>query len=176
MAAAATFGTSDRDSASSGWTTWSPTGFLGQDVFGATLGIVGLGEIGEAMARRARGFDMRVLYTSRTRKPEVEARLGCEYTALDGLLAQSDFVSLHMPLNAETRGMIGARELELMKPTAILVNTARGGVIDQEALIAALRQNGMPALRSMSRSPNRCRWRTALQPSERHHHATHRQR
>ena len=139
MAAARNVVASDRDTRAGGWTTWSPTGFLGQDVFGATLGIVGLGEIGEAMARRALGFRMRVVYTSRTRKPEAEARFGCRFVGLDELLAQSDFVSLHVPLNGSTRGMIGARELRLMKTSAILVNTARGQVVDQGALIAALR-------------------------------------
>ncbi|MBK7329869.1 MAG: D-glycerate dehydrogenase [Dehalococcoidia bacterium] len=139
MAAARNVVASDRDTRAGGWTTWSPTGFLGQDVFGATLGIVGLGEIGEAMARRALGFRMRVVYTSRTGKPEAEARFGCRFVELDELLAQSDFVSLHVPLNGSTRGMIGARELRLMKTSAILVNTARGQVVDQGALIAALR-------------------------------------
>ncbi len=139
LAAARNVVASDRDTRAGGWTTWSPTAFLGQDIFGATLGIVGLGEIGVAMARRARGFDMRVLYASRSRKPEAEVRLGVEYVALDQLLRDSDFVSLHTPLNPETRHLIGARELALMKPSAILVNSARGGVVDQEALIAALR-------------------------------------
>jgi len=139
MAAARNVVASDRDTRAGGWTTWSPTGFLGQDVFGATLGIVGLGEIGEAMARRALGFRMRVVYTSRTRKPEAEARFGCRFVEIGELLAQSDFVSLHVPLNGSTRGMIGARELRLMKTSAILVNTARGQVVDQGALIAALR-------------------------------------
>lgn len=82
---------------------------------------------------------MRVLYASRTRKPEVEQRLGLEFVALQDLLRQSDFVSLHTPLTPETRHLIGARELSLMKPTALLVNTARGGVVDQDALIVALR-------------------------------------
>ncbi len=138
MAGARNVVASDRDTRAGGWKTWSPTAFLGQDVFGATLGIVGLGEIGEAMARRARGFEMRVLYASRTRKPDIEARLGIEFVPLEDLLRQSDFVSLHTPLTPETRHFIGARELSLMKPTALLVNTARGGVVDQDALIAAL--------------------------------------
>lgn len=139
MAGARNVVSSDRDTRAGGWTTWSPTAFLGQDVFGATLGIAGLGEIGEAMARRARGFEMRVLYASRTRKPEAEQRLGVEFVTLDELLRQSDFVSLHTPLTPQTRHLIGARELSLMKPGALLVNTARGGVVDQDALIAALR-------------------------------------
>lgn len=139
MSAARNVVASDRDTRGGGWTSWSPTGFLGVDVFGATLGIVGMGEIGEAVARRARGFEMRVLYTSRARKPSVEARLGVAWASLPELLRESDFVSLHTPLSPETRHFIGAAEFELMKPSAILVNTARGGVIDQEALVAALR-------------------------------------
>lgn len=139
MSAARNVVASDRDTRSGGWKTWSPTGFLGQDVFGSTLGIVGLGEIGEAMARRGRGFDMRVVYASRTRKPDVEARLGCVFVSLDELLAQSDFVSVHTPLTAETRGLFGKREFALMKPSALLINTARGGVVNQDALIEALR-------------------------------------
>jgi glyoxylate reductase len=143
MAGARNVVASDRDTRAGGWTTWSPTAFLGQDIFGATLGIVGLGEIGEAMARRARGFDMRVLYTSRTRKADVEERLGVSFVSLDELLRQSDFVSLHAPLTPETRHLIGTRELGLMKPSALLVNTARGGVVDQEALVAALRADAI---------------------------------
>ena len=139
MAAARNVVASDRDTRAGGWTTWSPTAFLGKDVFGATLGIVGLGEIGEAMARRARGFDIRVLYAGRTRKSDAESRLGCSFVPLEELLAESDFVSLHTPLNAETRGLMGAKQFALMKRSSILVNTARGGVVDQEALIAALR-------------------------------------
>jgi glyoxylate reductase len=139
MAAARNVVAGDRDARAGGWQTWSPTGFLGTDVHGATLGIVGLGQIGEAVARRAAGFGMRVLYASKSRKPGLEASIGCEPASLDDLLRVADFVSLHTPLNAETRGLIGARELALMKPSAILVNTARGQVIDQEALVEALR-------------------------------------
>jgi len=138
MAAARNVVASDRDTRAGGWKTWSPTAFLGVDVYRSTLGIVGLGEIGEAVARRARGFEMRVLYHSRSRKPGAEAKLGCEYAELPALLAESDFVTLHTPLTAETRGLIGARELAQMKRNAILVNTARGQVVDQEALIRAL--------------------------------------
>lgn len=138
MATARNVVASDRDTRAGGWTTWSPTAFLGQDIFGATLGIVGLGEIGEAMARRARGFDMRILYASRTRKQALEESLGLEYRELGDLLAESDFVSLHTPLNAHTRGLIGYLELGMMKQSAILVNTARGQIVDQAALIEAL--------------------------------------
>lgn len=122
------------------WTTWSPDFMTGQDVHGATLGIVGFGRIGQAVARRAQGFGMRLLYSSRTPKPEAADPLGAEYRSLDDLLRESDFVSLHVPLSAETRGLIGARELSLMKPTAHLVNTARGPVVDQRALYEALKR------------------------------------
>lgn len=130
---------SDRDTRAGGWKTWSPTAFLGRDVHGATLGIIGLGEIGSAVARRARGFAMRVLYCGRTRRPEREAELGVEWASLATLLAAADFVTLHTPLTPGTRHLIGEREFALMKPTALLVNTARGGIVDQEALVAALR-------------------------------------
>jgi glyoxylate reductase len=109
------------------WGTWQPDGHLGADLVGATLGIVGAGRIGEAVARRASGFDMRVLKTT--------SRGG---TPLPELLAESDFVSLHVPLTTQTRHLIDAQALRRMKPTAILVNTARGPVIDQPALIDAL--------------------------------------
>jgi glyoxylate reductase len=122
------------------WGEWKPWFLLGRDLTGKTLGIVGLGAIGQAMARRSLGFGMRVVYTSRQRKPEAEASLGLEWLDLPRLLAQSDYVSLHMALSAETRGMIGAAQLAQMKPDAVLINTARGGVVDQAALLAALRE------------------------------------
>lgn len=127
------------------WQTWSPGLLLGQEVHGATLGIIGLGRIGQAVARRARGFEMRVRYHSATRKPELEGELGVEWRELDALLAESDFVSLHVPLTEKTRHLLGARELALMKRTAILINTARGPVVDQEALVAALREGRLTA-------------------------------
>ncbi len=139
LAAARNVVTSERDTRAGGWKTWSPTAFLGPDVHGATLGIVGFGEIGQAVARRASGFRMRVLYTSRTRKPALEAELGVEWRELPELLAESDFVSLHTPLTAETRHLIGRAEFEQMRRSAILVNTARGPVVDQDALVDALR-------------------------------------
>ena len=116
-----------------------PNYWLGADVSDATLGIVGMGKIGLAMAKRARGFDMRVLYHSRTRKPEDEARFGMEYVDMDRLLQESDFVSLHVPLTSETYHLIGEAELRAMKPTAILVNSARGPVVDGSALHNALK-------------------------------------
>jgi len=122
------------------WTTWSPDLLLGYDVYGSTLGILGLGRIGAAVARRALGFGMRVLYTSRRRHEETEAALGLTHVDLDTLLAESDILSIHTPLTSETYHMIGEQELRRMKPTAILVNTARGGVVDPDALYRALRE------------------------------------
>jgi glyoxylate reductase len=114
---------------------------LGAIVHGKTIGLVGGGGlIGKAVARRARGFDMRVLYWTPRRKPEsVEREFGLEFVPFDQLLRESDFVSLHSPLNAETRHQIGARELGLMKKTAFIVNTARGAIIDEKALVRALK-------------------------------------
>ena len=120
------------------WSSWSPSFLLGRDVHGATLGIVGLGEIGLAVARRARGFGMRVLYHSRTRKPAAEEELGCVYVGFDELLDESDFVSVHLPLTPETRHLFGDAAFERMKTTAIFVNTARGAVVDEAALMRAL--------------------------------------
>ncbi|MHC1785183.1 MAG: 2-hydroxyacid dehydrogenase [Anaerolineaceae bacterium] len=122
------------------WRPWGPDVLTGYDVYGATLGIVGLGRIGQAVARRAKGFKIRVLYSSAHRKPEVEKELGIEYVPLKELLPVVDFLSLHTALTPETRRLIGREELALMKPTAILVNTARGGVVDSEALEWALSQ------------------------------------
>ena len=113
----------------------------GAAVFEKTLGIVGMGRIGEAVARRARGFNMKILYSDINRYPEIEERLGAAHTSLDDLLKRSDYVSLHPALTPETRHMIGARELSLMKPTAFLINTARGPLVDQEAIIKALQSN-----------------------------------
>jgi glyoxylate reductase len=120
------------------WMTWEPLGYLGRDVYGATLGVVGLGRIGSAVARRASGFGMRILFVDPTSHTRDESAATAHRVDLDTLLRESDFVSLHVPLTRETRGMIGARELRLMKPSAILVNTARGPVVDTEALADAL--------------------------------------
>ena len=139
LAAARNLVLSDRDTRDGGWVTWSPTAFLGHDPFGATLGIVGLGEIGRAVARRAAGFGMTVLAATRTPRPEVERELGVERVSLPELLSRSDFVSLHVPYGPETEGLMGAAEFAAMKRTAILVNTSRGGVVDQDALVEALR-------------------------------------
>ena len=127
------------------WRTWEPMVLLGREVWGKTIGIVGLGRIGTAVARRARGFAMRVLYHSRSRKPDLEAELGVEYTPLEDLLAQADFVSLHCPLTPETHHLIDEAALRRMKPTAILINAARGPVVDTDALLRALREGWIEA-------------------------------
>jgi len=114
--------------------------FLGQDVHHATLGIIGMGRIGQAIARRASGFDMRVLYNNRSRLPEAdEKRLGATRVERDQLLAESDFVVVMAPYSPATHHLIGAAEIARMKPTAILVNSARGGVVDDAALVQALK-------------------------------------
>jgi len=119
---------------------WAPFLFLGREVSGKTLGIVGFGRIGRAVARRAAGFGMRVLYHNRSRLDQAEERdLGVEYAEQDELLRTSDFVSLHVPLSDETRHLLGRRELGLMKPTSYLINTSRGPVVDEAALVEALR-------------------------------------
>jgi glyoxylate reductase len=143
LAAARRIAEGDRYVRAGRWRTWGPEVMLGPDVHGATLGIIGLGRIGEAVARRAAGFGMRILYYSRSRKPQAEKELGATYADLDLLLRESDFVTVHAALTDETRGLIGARELGLMKPTAVLVNTARGPLVDQEALYDALRSGGI---------------------------------
>lgn len=117
---------------------WHPTAFLGRDFYGATLGIVGAGRIGQATARRAKGFNMEILYYNRSRREEFEAECGARRTDLRTLLAASDFVSVHLPLTPETRGLLDSSHLELMKPTAVLVNTARGPVLDEACLARML--------------------------------------
>ena len=122
------------------WQTWGPLLLLGKDIHGATLGLVGFGRIGREMARRAKGFGMRTLYFSRTQAPpEIEAELDATFTPFDELLAGSDFVSLHTALNEDTHHLIDARALARMQNGAILINTSRGGVVDQAALADALR-------------------------------------
>lgn len=121
------------------WKTWLIDLLAGQDIYGATLGLVGLGRIGAAVARRARGFGMRILYCDAMAAPvEVENELGATRVGMEELLREADFVSLHVPLTAETKHLIGKNELELMKPTAVLINTSRGPVVDEAALAEAL--------------------------------------
>ena len=119
---------------------WHPTMILGRDVYGATLGIVGMGRIGAAVAKRARGFNMKILYHSARRKPELEERLGLTFVGLDALLQKADFVSIHVPLVKKTHHLIDNRRLKLMKKTAFLINNSRGAVVDEEALYDALRK------------------------------------
>jgi glyoxylate reductase len=130
----------DRYARSAEFTRYDPCCMLGREVHHATLGIIGMGRIGEQVAQRARGFDMQVLYCNRNAKPEAEARLGAKRATLEELLASSDYVMLTCPLTEETRGLIGAEQLRRMKPTAILINIARGPVVDTAALTTALRE------------------------------------
>jgi len=128
------------------WKTWGPLLLLGPDVHGATLGIVGFGRIGQAVARRAAGFGMTVLYHDVAPVPAaVEAELGATWVSFEELLARADFVTLHVNLTAETRGLIDAAALTRMRPSAILVNTSRGPVVDTDALVEALRAGTIAA-------------------------------
>jgi len=138
LASARRLGESERVLRAGKWHGWGILQFLGQEIGGRTLGIVGGGRIGHAVAKRARGFDMPILYTARSQKPEMEA-IGARLVNLETLLRESDFVSLHVPLAAETKHLIGAKELALMKPTAHLINTARGPIVDEAALVEALK-------------------------------------
>ncbi len=117
---------------------YDPTFMIGREVHGSTLGILGLGRIGEQVARRARAFDMRILYHNRQRRPSVEGALGAQYVTRDELLATADYVMLTVPLTSQTQRFIGRAELTRMKPTAILINASRGAVVDTEALTEAL--------------------------------------
>ncbi len=123
------------------WQTWGPLLLLGQDIHHATIGIVGFGRIGKEVAKRAHGFDMRILAYDTYRDDASAAEFGVEFTELDELLRQSDFVTLHVALTDETTNLIGARELQLMKRTAHLINAARGPVVDTDALVDALSSN-----------------------------------
>jgi glyoxylate reductase len=123
------------------WKGWNLDQLVGADVWGKTLGILGFGRIGRAVARRASGFNMQVIYNDAVRAPvEIESELRVEYMDRDAVLREADFVSVHVPLLPATRGLIGARELALMKPSAFLINTSRGPVVQETALIAALEQ------------------------------------
>ncbi|MEO8469519.1 MAG: D-glycerate dehydrogenase [Chloroflexota bacterium] len=140
MAAARRIPEGDRYVRSGQWQTWGPMLLLGPDVHDATIGIIGFGRIGQAVARRALGFGMRVAYHSRAKMPaEVEEQFGARFLPLEDLLAQSDFVSLHVTLTAGTRHLMNAERLGMMKPSSVLVNTSRGSVVDPTALYEALR-------------------------------------
>ncbi|WP_026735450.1 2-hydroxyacid dehydrogenase [Fischerella sp. PCC 9605] len=139
MAAARRVVEGDRFTRAGEWRTWEPDLLLGPNVTSATLGIVGFGRIGQAIARRAKGFNMRILYTSRHRcDPELEQSLGVEFVKFESLLQESDFVTIHTPLSDDTYHLFGEPQFALMKPSAILINTARGAIVDSDALYQAL--------------------------------------
>ena len=144
MAAARRIPEADRHIRARGWIhAWGPRMFIGADVHGKTLGILGMGRIGSAIAKRAKGFDMKVIYHDLYRREDLEEELGIDYKSRDEVLREADFVSLHVPLTPETHHMIGAGELAAMKETAILINTSRGPVVDEEALYEALRDGAI---------------------------------
>ena len=138
LAAARRLGEGERIVRSGRWEAWGPKMLLGPDVWGKKLGVIGFGRIGQALARRARGFDMEIFYSARSRREEAERELGARYLELDDLLGECDFLSIHTPLTEETTHLIGAEELEKMKSEAVLVNTSRGPVVDESALAEAL--------------------------------------
>ena len=138
LAAARRLGEAERLLRSGKWDAWGPKQLLGPDVWGKKLGLVGLGRIGQAVARRSSGFQMEILYYDQYRNEGVEEELGARYLELDDLLRESDFVSIHTPLTPETRHLISERELGLMQPTSVLVNASRGPVVDEAALADAL--------------------------------------
>jgi glyoxylate reductase len=139
MAVARRIGEGEALARSGNWKGWDLDQLVGTDVWGKTLGIVGFGRIGRAMARRAIGFQMKVVYSDAVQAPEaVEKELNAKYRGISDLLAESDFVSLHVPLLPETRGMFDGARFQRMKPTAFLINTARGRVVDEAALVHAL--------------------------------------
>lgn len=146
MAAARRLVEGDRYVRAGQWRTWGPMLLMGPDVHGATIGIVGFGRIGQAVAQRARGFGMRIVYHDLHRaSPPVEAEYGATFMTLEGLLPQSDFVTLHVNLSEDTRGLINRERLGWMKKTAVLVNTSRGPVVDSLALAEALRNGDIGA-------------------------------
>src|SRR5215212_6312619 len=138
LAAARRLGEAERLLRSGRWDAWGPKQLIGPDVWGKTLGVVGFGRIGQAVARRAKGFDVDLVYHDRYRNEDAEYELGARYLELEELLRTSDFVSIHTPLTSETTHLIGAEELDSMKPEAVLVNTSRGPVVDEAALAYAL--------------------------------------
>jgi glyoxylate reductase len=139
LGSARRIGEGERIVRSGRWRSWSPFAFLGRDVHHATLGILGLGRIGMEVVKRAKGFDMRVLYTNRGRNRDAEEKLGCVAVDLSTLLRESDFLTVLVPLTPDTRHLLSTPQFMLMKPTAFLINGARGPIIDQRALYEALR-------------------------------------
>ena len=145
LSAARRIGESERAARAGKWRTWHPLHYLGQDVYGATLGIIGMGRIGFQVAKRSIGFDMKVIYYDVVRQDRYESQLPMEYVGMDTLLARSDFVSIHTVLNESTYHLIDARALSKMKRNAVVVNAARGPVIDPKALYEALRSGQISA-------------------------------
>ena len=146
LSAARNLGAGERLVRAGEWTGWAPTQLLGEPLRHQTLGIVGMGAIGQAVARRAQGFGMNVVYLNRNQvSPEIETSLGAEFVSLDDLLRRSDFISLHAPLNDQSRHMFDARAFRLMKSTAVLVNTGRGALIDEAELVNVLREGQIAA-------------------------------
>lgn len=139
IATARRFNSAEKELREGGWLSWTPMDFTGMDVHGTTIGIIGMGRIGEAVARRAKGFNMHVLYHNRSRKLETEEEFDVEYAELDDLLKRADHVVILVPFTEETKGMIGERELSLMKKTATLISVSRGGIVDEAALFNALK-------------------------------------
>ena len=146
LAAARNLGAGERMVRTGEWTGWGPMQLLGEPLQGRTLGIVGMGAIGQAVARRGKGFGMEIVYFNRNRvAPDIEASLGAEFVSFEELLRRSDFLSLHAPLNEHSRHLFNQQTFQLMKSTAVLVNTARGALIDEVELVAALRDGRLAA-------------------------------
>ena len=146
LAAARNLGAGERMVRAGEWTGWGPMQLLGEPLQGRTLGIVGMGAIGQAVARRGKGFGMEIVYFNRNRvAPDIEASLGAEFVSFEELLRRSDFLSLHAPLNEHSRHLFNQQTFQLMKSTAVLVNTARGALIDEVELVAALRDGRLAA-------------------------------
>jgi phosphoglycerate dehydrogenase-like enzyme len=141
LAAARRLFEANQDARQGKWKTWSPTGWLGKDLSGATLGIVGMGQIGSAVAERAFGFGMDIIFSDPDPSREITDKLGAKHVSFEQLLQESDFISLHIPLTPQTRHMINEAELKIMKPSALLINTSRGPIVNQDALIKGLRED-----------------------------------
>lgn len=145
LAAARKLPQASRDAREGRWDTWNPTGWLGADLKDAVIGIIGMGKIGSAVARRAAAFETRLLFHNRSPRPVLAEELNAEQVSLDRLLRESDFICLHVPLTDQTRWMIDGEALAAMKETAVLVNAARGGVVHTTALVSALRKGQIRA-------------------------------